>query len=263
MRKSTEMVVWMGEQRILFVSEGLEDEPAFLHKLMKEAYPALHYRIYSYKTTIHTLAARLEEEYPDFDSGDVDIQFVLREMENDVNQRTLLSSHFSDVILAFDFDPHHDHPRFDFVQRMLAFYTDSTDMGKLYINYPMMQSFKHFISFPDPGYRYRCASPYGYKELVGRESRFSDLTKYSYETFVRIAVQNVKKLHLILHGSYALPPKEAYLEIDWMSVYGIELEMFDEQGITHVLNTLCFFLLDYNTSNFFSMVARHREKYDC
>lgn len=41
------MVVWMGEQRILFVSEGLEDEPAFLHKLMKEAYPALHYRIYS------------------------------------------------------------------------------------------------------------------------------------------------------------------------------------------------------------------------
>ena len=91
--------------------------------------------------------SKQDHDYPDFDSGEVDIQLILKEMESDEETRKMLSSDFSDIILAFDFDPHHDHPRFDTVMKMLEFYVDSTDMGKLYINYPMMQPFKHFFCF--------------------------------------------------------------------------------------------------------------------
>ena len=253
----------MAEQNILFVCEGLEDEPVFLRKLMEVSYPSLPYKIYPYRTTIHTLASKLELDYPDFDSGEVDIQSVLKEMEVEEERRNLLSSNFTDIILAFDFDPHHDRPKFDMVKRMLAFYTDSTDMGKLYINYPMMQSFKHFCAFPDSEYAERCSSPYKYKERVGRESRFTDISQYKYDTFVRIAVQNIKKVNKILNGSYTLPTEESYSQIDWKQIYQKELGLFQESGETHVLNTLCFFLIDFNYARFFSMVNRHREKYDC
>lgn len=61
----------MAEQNILFICEGLEDEPGFIKKLMSVSYPSLKYRVYSYKTTIHTLASKLDHDYPDFNSGEV------------------------------------------------------------------------------------------------------------------------------------------------------------------------------------------------
>ena len=252
----------MGERRILFICEGLEDEPAFLKRLMEVSYPALSYRIYPYKTTIHTLASKLEMDYPDFDSGDMDINLILREMETDEGKKKFLSEKYSDIVLAFDFEPHHDRPNFKTVLRMLAYFTDSSDMGKLYINYPMMQSFKHFYCFPDLGYRTRFASPYRYKERVGEESRFSDLTKYTYETFVRIAVQNIKKAYDILYSQYILPSCDDYLAVEWSKIYLQEVAIFQERSETHVLNTLSFFLIDYNPTRFLEMVVRHPEKYD-
>lgn len=251
----------MAEQNILFICEGLEDEPGFIKKLMSVSYPSLKYRVYSYKTTIHTLASKLDHDYPDFNSGEVDIQLILKEMESDEETRKMLSSDFSDIILAFDFDPHHDHPRFDTVMKMLEFYVDSTDMGKLYINYPMMQSFKHFSALPDLAYLEKCASPFGYKKLVGLESRFSDLSGYRFETFVKIAVLNIRKVNNILNGSCSLMTADEYKKIDWKEVYGTELELFLNTGETHVLNTLCMFMTDYNVNRFFSLVCKHQEKY--
>lgn len=251
----------MAERKILYICEGLQDEPGFLKKLMEKSYPDVPYRIYPYKTTIHTLASKLSEDYEDFDSGDYDIRLIIREMESDPEQKKLLSENFTDIIMGFDFDPHHDNPDFETVKRMLEYFTDSTDMGKLYINYPMMQSFKHFVSLPDPEYKYRISPPYDYKKLVGEESRFTDLSKYQYDTFIQIAVQNLVKVWGILHGTFRMPSYNEYLSMDLSELYQTELEMFWTTDKTHVINTLIFFLIDYNPSTFFSIVSRHPEKY--
>ena len=73
----------MTERRILYICEGLQDEPLFLSRMMKMAYPSIRYNVYSYKTTIHTLAAKLSRDYGDFDSGESDIQLILRDVETD------------------------------------------------------------------------------------------------------------------------------------------------------------------------------------
>ena len=58
---------------------------------MKKTYPGFRFRIYSYNTTIHTLASKLREDYHDFDSGDTDIVLILKEMEECNEKRMLLS----------------------------------------------------------------------------------------------------------------------------------------------------------------------------
>ena len=251
----------MAERKILFICEGNNDEPHFLKKLMKESYPSYKYRIYSYRTTIHVLAATLSEYYPNFDNGETDIQAILREMEQNADRKQLLSETFTDIILAFDFEPQHDHPYFDIVRRMLLFYIDSSDMGKLYMNYPMMQSYKHHPSLPDNTFMMRTASPYHYKELVGKESKFTDLTKYDYRLFVSITLHHLSKAWKLCKSKNELPTVNDYCNMQWTDLFDIQLRKFQEDKDVYVLNTLLFSLIDYNPSAFFTEVHRHPQNY--
>lgn len=121
--------------------------------------------------------------------------------------------------MIFDFDPQHDLPHFDTVNRMLKYFNDSTDQGKLFINYPMMQSYKHITHLPDDEFKYRCVDMdqiKKYKELVGRESKYTDLTQYTYETFYSLAVHHLRKANMILTGSYETPLVSQYLVLIWL-----------------------------------------------
>ena len=251
----------MTERKILYICEGLVDEPAFLGRMMEKVHPNIPYSIFPYKTTIHTLSTRLKKEYSDFDNGESDIQLILREMEPDTDRKAMLSGSFTDIILVFDFDPHHDNPDFETVERMLKYFTDSSDMGKLYINYPMMQSYKHFKSFPDPGYLLRIASPRGYKELVGQESCLTLLSKFNQDTFIRIAIHNLRKIMYILQRTDRLPEPEEYLELNWEELYLQELDMYWQNDCVHVINTLSLSIIDYNPTAFFNLISRHKEKF--
>lgn len=252
----------MAERKILFICEGEKDEPRFLKALMGKSFPSQRYSIYSYQTNIHILASKLEEEYPDFDINEMDIALILRNLETDAKKKWLLSGSFTDIILAFDFDPHHTDPHFDTVRRMLSYFTESSDMGKLYINYPMMQSYKHFKCLPDYEYFTREVSPIKYKELVDIESCMPNLREYSYDVYMKIAVQNIRKAVWILERCDRVPSVEEYLNFDWVKVYDKELSMFFKNGTVSVLNTLILCMVDYNPTAFFSMLQRHPQKYD-
>ena len=252
----------MADRKILFICEGESDEPDFLKRLMSRSYSSFAYEVYSYRTTIHTLASILRESYSDFADGDTDIRLILREQEPDPGKKAILSERYTDIILAFDFEPHHDHPDFDTVRQMLAYYRDSTDMGRLYINYPMMQSYKHFHSLPDPGFLDREADPIGYKELVGIESSFTDLSRYSYRTFASIALHNLRKAWHLLGRESVLPSHEDYGSIEWTGIFDIERKKFSSSRRVYVLNTLIFSMIDYNPASFFQSFQKHPGKYD-
>ena len=74
----------MADRKLLFICEGLQDEPDFLKHMMLKVFPDISYKIYSYRTTIHTLASRLKNEYPDFDDGYHDIRLILRDNEREI-----------------------------------------------------------------------------------------------------------------------------------------------------------------------------------
>ena len=129
---------------------------------------AMHYEIVSYKTNIYLLHQQM------FASGDtnpdeLDFLQTLKEHEKDEKKRAIFDDIYSDIFLIFDFEP--QDPRFtpERIKQMLLHFNESTDHGKLYINYPMAEAFYHMHTIPDPDYRNRMASLHeisSYKDMV-------------------------------------------------------------------------------------------------
>ena len=132
----------MDKRKLLFITEGENDEIIFIDKIFKKCYPNVQYDYYSYTTNIHTLVKLLFSDSEEIDEY-LDIKSVLREHEKNEYKREKLSKTYSDIILVFDFDPHDSQAQFEKIKKMLMFFNDSTNNGKLYINYPMMQSYRH------------------------------------------------------------------------------------------------------------------------
>lgn len=191
----------------------------------------------------------------------MDIQLVLREMERNPSKRDVLSQTFSEVIMAFDFAPQHSTPHFQTVRRMLSYFSDSTNMGRLYINYPMMQSYRHFKKLPDPDYIKATASPWGYKELVQKAGCHIDLRRWGYDIFISVAVQNIRKTWWMLHSDNRLPDVDEYASIDWARVFDMELDHFTKTDTVYVLNTFVFAIIDFAPSVFFKLAQKHSIKF--
>lgn len=254
----------MSNNNVLFIVEGESDEVQFLKNLFQKCFSKQNYQIYSYKTNIHVLAQVLYNEYPNFEEDEIDVKLVLRSLETNDHKRRILSQKYRDVFLIFDFDPQHDTPHFDTVRRMLAFFNDSTDHGKLFINYPMMQSYKHFPILPDDSFYSRKVSATqicSYKKLVGEESKFTDLSKYTYLTFVSLAVHHLRKANYILSGNYEMPDLETYYAWGHTDLYDKQHSLFTEHAEVYVLNTCIFLLIDFAPREFFRQVTTNKNRF--
>lgn len=252
-------------KRILLIVEGATDEVKFIRALYRDCYKSADYNVYSYKTNIHVLAQELYNNYPKFEEDEIDIKLVLTSLEKDENKKKMLKEKYSDIYLIFDFDPQHDHPHFDTVKRMINYFSDSTANGKLYINYPMMQSYKHFSILPDFSFYNKTVDvdniPF-YKKIVGDESKFTDLEQYDFRTFYSLSVHHLKKTNFILTSKYELPSIDQYFNIDFGKLYEEQLKLYENDNKVWVLNTSIFTLIDFAPSKFFNFVSKHSEELD-
>lgn len=249
------------DKKILLILEGASDEPKFFKRLFAKCNSKVECKIYSYRTNIHVLAQELFDNYNDFDKGDVDIKLLLASLEKDDQKKKLLRDKYSDVFLVFDFDSQHDHPHFDTIKRMLTYYNDSTNQGKLFINYPMMQSYKHFDSLPCDDFEYLAVTLEeikDYKRIVGEISGYTDLDKYGFVLFYSIAVHHLKKANKIFDGKYEILTIEEYMKRDFVHIYDYQLQTFQDDNKVYVLNTCIFALIDFAPKRFFSFIMKNR-----
>lgn len=249
-------------KKILLIVEGESDEVKFLRGLFENCFKKAEYKFYSYKTNIHTLAQELYNNYPDFDDGDIDIRLVLASLESSKDKKEMLMDKYSDIYMVFDFEPQHDHKHFDTVRRMVNYFNDSTNQGQLFINYPMMQSYKHFDCLPCPSFEFcevTLEQSKGYKQYVGEISNFTDLTKYTYVTYFSIAVHQLKKANKMLNGGYTLPSKSEYFDFKATQIFDYQVNLLESSNNISVLNTCIFALVDFAPSKFFAFVSRHKD----
>ncbi|MCD8386842.1 MAG: hypothetical protein LUD17_08120 [Bacteroidales bacterium] len=94
----------------------------------------------------------------DFDGfGDiVEVMKVQLSKRNDPTLQAYKASDFSETYLFFDYDFHHSQLTIAEINRqlkeMLEYFNEETENGKLYINYPMVESIRYVKSLPDPEY---------------------------------------------------------------------------------------------------------------
>lgn len=252
------------KNNILFIVEGPKEEVQFLTHMLRNCRRDIEYEFFSYETNVHTLAKELAEHYPEFEEAEVDIKLVLKSIAPRGKDTSVLDRKYTDIFLVFDMEPQQDHPSFPLVRRMIRFFDDSTDHGKLFINYPMLQSFKHFSMLPDPSFQSRVVSMEeirNYKELVGEVTGFPDVTKYSYETFYSISVHQVMKANYVLNGWFLLPEVEEYLKFDAVRIWDLEYEKMEQENVVDVLNTSMFVLCDFAPTKYFQLVKQHENKF--
>ena len=140
---------------ILFVFEGKEREPQLYRAIESLFFPKETDAIVcSFENNIYELYRQIVQL-----GESADIVSVLREQldgrEDNPLKDITASSAFAEIYLFFDYDLYHRLPLDEINRRlreMLVMFDDETTNGKLYINYPMIESIRHTKELPDADY---------------------------------------------------------------------------------------------------------------
>lgn len=254
-------------RNILLIVEGADDE-VNLFKQVIQCFPEIKLspeNILVYNTNLWVLNDDLSREFGNewYESEDIEFREFLEVKFPDIKGKKI-----TDIFLVFDYE-RQDH-RFDAekLENMLKFFSDSVENGQLYINYPMVESYRHLNMkpLPDDSYRDRICNVSDicqYKETVGRETKFHDYRKLNRALFQDVIIHNIKKASHIVNSIYELNRVELEnfaREIDYMKIAQKQNQISGKNdGFIYVLCTCVFFVSDYNVKLLFDC----KEAYGC
>lgn len=231
----------MNKPKILFLVEDAKTDVRLMQKLLSVYGFDQKYEIVSYNTNIYTL---YNEMFRDNDPADLDLLQVLKEHEKDPRKKPLFDQSYSDILLIFDLDPQDPLFTSDKIQRMTEYFVESSDMGKLYLNYPMVEAFYHMHDIPDAHFNEYFTtqeelSNGTYKQRVNQENRNRNYTKFAVtkEECNTVIQQNLEKARWLCNVPDGIP--------DEISILSAELRYWEQQMIS-VLCTCVFYIPEYD-----------------
>lgn len=139
-----------------------------------------------YGTNIYMLYDDIEKEYGEgwVDSGDdIDLPYIISKKQH--FNGLLYKNNFKNIIMVFDYERHDTKFSEDKIMEMQRFFMDAADMGKLYINYPMIESYMHLHMIPDANYANRkipvsLQPGKEYKSLVRAETGIAECMEFAH-----------------------------------------------------------------------------------
>ncbi len=166
-----------------------------------------------------------------------------------MRKKQIFDQRYTDILLIFDFDPQDPNFAPEKIIEMSNFFIESSDMGKLYLNYPMVEAFYHMKSIPDDDYNTYNVSMeelqnHLYKARVSRENRNHDYRKFAANKFeCNIVIkQNIIKANYIA-GSKNTIENVLPQAID---ILNSQLMSMKNNNLISVLSTCVFYIFDYN-----------------
>ena len=279
------------KSQILFIVEGEKLEPKVV-KRMAEIY-GFQCEISSVRTNIYDLYLLLKNE-----DGFLDVVPTLKEMlekkaallgkkepREDFKKQLdsirkdieTLNHSYSSIYLIFDSDFQHDDIKegepmattediammhCDVLREMVEFFDNETEQGKLYVNYPMMESYRDCDDFFDNTYNNRLVSldalfkndgGKGYKALVNKRKKCNiDGIDIQETEFNRLICMNVFKLNYLSIKQWQKPEYNDFRDYsDQTAILEKEREFISVNKAVSVLNTSLFFAIDYKGSEFY------------
>lgn len=266
---------------ILFIFEGKGDKTYF-KSIERLFFPEKSDTfVCTYNSNIYSLYGKLQEH--DVLNGllEVDTVSVLKEILSEKGDKTLENireDEVSEIYLFFDYDFQEKGGTFaknnEKLSKMLDYFTDETSNGKLYINYPMVESLRYTKELPDNDYwtytvtRQKCQEE-KFKHQVHEFSFYANLeyliltvkpaddnakiqekTDKAKRNWIHLITMNVSKSNYICTGNNELP-----------KVVSNQKEIYDSQLVKYInteevkvaiLNAFPIFLFDYFGSGILS-----------
>ena len=236
-----------GTGEILVLVEGARTDVRLMEHLLKIYGIDHRHRLVSYNTNIYALYNSM---FRYADPSSLDILLHLKSRESDPIKKAIFDKRYSEILLIFDFEPHDPQFSEDIIREMAEFFIESTDMGKLYINYPMVEAFYHMKNIPDHLYDTYSATiaelaSGGYKERVNRENRNRDYTKFAADKrecdiVIRQNINKARKLLSITAHENPVPVPDS------IDILNLQLDKMQNEQAVAVLCTCAFYIVDYN-----------------
>lgn len=233
--------------KILFICEGEKTEKKFCNLIIDR------YFIDNKKPKEYVaFGANIYSLYDEMSKDrDLDIIELIREkakLKKDIaTYEKITMGGFDEVYLIFDYDFHAPQYSFEKILEMAEFFDNETENGKLYINYPMMESFKHFKSIPDEdfnNYKISKEECLEYKKIVGDVScikHFNDITL----PILGIMIKQVLDKYGVI-SKKKLNNYETYLnEFSQSNLLHLQNKSLSKDSKIFVLNTSILWGLDY------------------
>lgn len=187
----------------------------------------------------------------------------LKENGIEIPEEVRMDTLFSQIFLFFDYDFHNRigiEKVNEILEEMLEYFDDETENGKLYVNYPMIESLKYTKEMPDEQYyeyltsRVVCAE-HKFKGLAeafayadAKQYRFIDLKKTPSDEVRRnwqlLREQNVRKANYICNGEISISKQKD--EIAQGKLFDAQKSKYvDMNDSVAILNSFPIFLFEY------------------
>lgn len=245
---------------ILFVFEGERREPMLFRSIEYLFFPS------SGENIVCSFGNNIYELYRQMHAMGEGADIVGLQKENGAISQEYDMADFSEVFLFFDLDIHNENQPIDTsiaqISEMMSYFDNETETGKLFINYPMIESIYHTAFLPDNEY-WQYTVPISdcsnYKKIARDFPPYSNLDhlcvtdrnrtrddivsriKMNWSHLIRM---NVQKANMLCMGKHKNPNQKD--DVSQPNIFTAQVRNFivANQEIS-VLNAFPLFLYDY------------------
>jgi len=164
------------------------------------------------------------------------------------NKNILRSTKFVYIYLVFDLDLQNDFKdkhcnNLTKISNMLKLFNDESGFfGKLIVNYPMMESYRHFYFSNTESLKNKRVKSTNdvltkYKQTVGNEGTNTNVNKYTLSIFDKIAKAHCMQANLLLNDNFKKPSSKEYEAL-------INMEKIHNKQSQHILKYESMFVLN-------------------
>lgn len=204
------------------------------------------------------------------DDFETDVLSVLREMSREASEqlKDFNRNDFSEIYLFFDYDGHNNNvPKRlqgqDALQEMLETFDNETELGKLYVSYPMIESINEIsVERRDYVRLYLSLSECGeYKKNVGGKSDYYDYRKITQSMWHIACDASRKRASLIVEYKEECEYEEFLKKITQRKIYEAQKNHFIKGNrMIGILNSVPLFLIEYYDEEFWNRICDKERK---
>lgn len=246
---------------VLMITEGEKLDINILKTVKNLFFAKQKVKIFPVCLDIYNLYQKMTKN-DDFDTDFLDTLIAIKEIckgqKNSNNPELLLlqRNQISEIFLFFDYDGHSSlagkYPHC--IDEMLALFNDETENGKLYINYPMVESYKHPIS--NEVQVLDIKSKTHYKTNVAKicDKKLENINKLEKNEWLKLFLPHLKSTNHLFNQEFLLP-KDYHItkKISQHAIYNKQKEKYIEPNKQiMVLSSFSWFLLEYLGENLFN-----------
>jgi len=250
-------------KKVIFIYEGVKAEENLLGNMVDIFFSAkadISILKCPADGNIYMLWTRLKKD--DFET---DVVNVLKEMSAIAKERLkdIRASDISEIYLFFDYDGHNDnipkeYRNEDILEEMLQTFNNETELGKLYVSYPMIESIKE-IDIKTRDYKRLYVSLdeiSGYKQSCFSQPDFNNYSRIKEKYWIAACDASLKRASLLVQY------KELCTYDYFINNLGQENLYFHQKRnyiannhVLCILNSVPLFLLEYYGEEFWNRVT--------